>query len=95
MCELFSLIVSKKHHARETDTIKIWAIQKKLQFWDAKIDKNTNYAKLPISKGLFLKSHHSRIEILQKYSTFYCVSFSGESFLFEGMRENTLDIFRA
>ena len=52
----------------------------KLQFWDAKIDQNTNFAKLPSAKLRFCKSYHSRIKVLQSCTAFYCVSFSGERF---------------
>ena len=47
--------------------------QKKLPFFCDKIDQNTNFAKC-----FFCKFYHSRMEVFQNCSAFYCVIFSGQ-----------------
>ena len=51
------------------------------QFWNDKIYQNANFTKLPSAKCFFFcnsKYFHSRIEVLQNCSIFFCLSFLWE-----------------
>ena len=69
MCKIFSLVLSKKNLSPvKTETNYVFAFQ----FLNDKIDQNTNFAKLPRDKWLFLyncKFYH------QKSNCLVCLSF--------------------
>ena len=81
----FLSILSDLPLTKETDAQKSWAILQNFKSWLIKLTIN-KFCQITKYQMFFLhncKSYHSRLEVLQNSSAFFCLSFSGERKIWE------------